>query len=46
MSPSNLEQFLDTPYQIIQRDQYRSVTPTRLAGHTYLHLPPLPIYAT
>ena len=39
-------QFLDTPYQMIQRDQYKPATPFRPAGPTYLHLPPQPVYAT
>ena len=33
-------QFSDTPYQMIQRDQYKPATPFRLAWPTYLHLPP------
>ena len=39
-------QFSDTPYQMIQRDQYRPTTPFRPAGPTYLHLSPQPVYAT
>ena len=48
-SPRHLSfqrQFSDTPYQMIQRDQYRPATPFRPAGSTYLHLPPHPVYAT
>ena len=48
-SPRHLlfqRQFSDTPYQMIQRDQYRPATPFRLPGPTYLHPPPQPIYAT
>ena len=40
-------QFSDTPYQMIQRDQYRPGTPFRPSGPTYLHPPPpQPAYAT
>ena len=39
-------QFSDTPYRMIQRDQYRTATPFRQAGPTYLHSPPQPVYAT
>ena len=42
-SPCHLpfqRQFSDTPYQMIQRDQYRPATPFRLARPTYLHPPP------
>ena len=48
-SPRHLlfqRQFSDTPYQMIQRDQYRPATPFRPAGPTYLHPPPQPVYAT
>ena len=48
-SPRHLpfqRQFSDTPYQMIQRDQYRPATPFRSAGPTYLHLPSQPVYAT
>ena len=43
--PPTQRQFSDTPYQIIQLDQYRPVTLTRLSGHAYLHPSPMPIYA-
>ena len=43
--PPFQRQFSDTPYQMIQRDQYRPTTPFRPAGPTYLHLPPQPVYA-
>ena len=39
-------QFSETPYQMIQRDQYRPATPFWPARPTYLHPPPQPIYAT
>ena len=42
-SPRHLpfqRQFSDTPYQMIQRDQYRPTTPFRPARPTYLHPPP------
>ena len=39
-------QFSDTPYQMIQRDQYRPTTPFRPVGPTFLHQPPHPVYAT
>ena len=42
-SPRHLlfqRQFSDTPYQMIQRDQYRPATPFRPTGPTYLHPPP------
>ncbi|RVW12134.1 Retrovirus-related Pol polyprotein from transposon 17.6 [Vitis vinifera] len=39
-------QFLGTPYQMIQHDQYRPVAPIRSVGPTYLHPPPQPVYAT
>ena len=48
-SPRHLpfqRQFLDTPYQMIHRDQYRLATPFRSAGPTYLHSPPQLVYAT
>ena len=48
-SPPHLpfqRQFSNTPYQMIQRDQYRPTTPFRPAGPTYLHPPPHPVYAT
>ena len=48
-SPRHLlfqRQFSDTPYQMIQRDQYRRATPFRSAGPTYLHPPPQSVYAT
>ena len=35
-------QFSNTPYQMIQRDQYRPATPFRPAEPTYLHPPPQP----
>ena len=44
--PPTQRQFSDTPYQIIQRDQYRPVTLTRPSGHAYLHPWLLPVYAT
>ena len=44
--PPFQRKFLDTPYQMIQWDQYRTATPFRPAGPTYLHSPPQPIYAT
>ena len=49
MSPRHLQfqrQFSDTPYQMIQRHQYKPATPFRPAGPTYLHPPPQPVYAT
>ena len=48
-SPRHLlfqRQFSDTPYQMIQRDQYRPTTPFRPARPTYHHPPPQPVYAT
>ena len=39
-------QFSDTPYQMIQQDQYRPAIPFRPDGPTYLHSPPEPVYAT
>ena len=48
-SPRHLpfqRQFSDTPYQMIQRDQYKPATPFRPAGPAYLHPPPQPVYAT
>ena len=42
-SPRHLSfqrQFSDTPYQMIQRDQYRPTTPFRPARPTYHHPPP------
>ena len=48
-SPCHLSfqrQVSDTPYQMIQWDQYSSATPFKPAGPTYLHLPPQPVYAT
>ena len=47
-SPRHLpfqRQFSDTPYQMIQRDQYRPATPFRPTSPTYLHSPPQPVYA-
>ena len=44
--PPFQRQFSDTPYQMIQRDQYRPTTPFRPAGPTYLHLPSQAVYAT
>ena len=44
--PSFQRQFSDTPYQMIQRDQYRLATPFRLARPTYPHPPPQLVYAT
>ena len=44
--PQTHRQFADIPYQMIQQDQYRPVAPYRLAGLTYLHPPPYPVYAT
>ena len=44
--PSFQRQFSDTPYQMIQRDQYKPATPFKPAGPTYLHPPPQPVYAT
>ena len=38
--PPFQRQFLDTPYRMIQRDQYRLAAPFRPAGPTYLHPPP------
>ena len=46
LRPPSQRQFLDTPYQMIQRDQYRPYAPYRPAGPTYLHLSPQPVYAT
>ena len=48
-SPRHLpfqRQFSDTPYQMIQRDQYIPATPFRPVRPTYLHPPPQPVYAT
>ena len=44
--PEHLLWHESTPYQMIQRDQYRLATPFRPAGPTYLHSPPQPVYAT
>ena len=44
--PSFKRQFSNTPYQMIQWGQYRPATPFRLAGPTYPHPPPQPVYAT
>ncbi|RVW58211.1 Transposon Tf2-12 polyprotein [Vitis vinifera] len=44
--PPFQSQFLGTPYQMIQHDQYRPVAPIRPVGPTYLHPPPQPVYAT
>ena len=44
--PSFQRWFSDTPYQMIQWDQYKSATPFRLVGPTYLHISPQPVYAT
>ena len=44
--PPFQRRFLDTSYQMIQRDQYRLASPFRSAGPTYLHPPPQPVYAT
>ena len=44
--PPFQRQFSDTPYQMIQWDQYRLATPFRPAGPTYLHPPSQPVYAT
>ena len=44
--PPFQRQFLDTPYQMIQWDQYKPTTSFRPDGPTYLHLPPQPVYAT
>ena len=38
--PPFQRQFSDTPYQMIQRDQYKPATSFRPVGPTYLHLPP------
>ena len=48
-SPHHLpfqRRFSDTPYQMIQRDQYRPATPFRPTRPTYLHPPPQPLYPT
>ena len=48
-SPRHLlfqRQFSDTPYQMIQWEQYRPDTPFRPAGPTYLHPPPQLVYVT
>ena len=39
-------QFSNTPYQMIQRDQYRPATPFKPVRPTYLHPPSQPVYAT
>ena len=39
-------QFSDTPYQMIQWDQYRLATPFRPDEPTYLHPLPQPVYTT
>ena len=44
--PPFQRQFSDTPYQMIGRGQYRSATPFRPVGPTFLHQPPQPVYAT
>ena len=44
--PPFQRQFSNTLYRMIQRDQYRPATPSRLARPTYLHSPPQPVYAT
>ena len=44
--PPFQRQFSDTPYQMIGRGQYRLATPFRPVGPTFLHQPPLPVYAT
>ena len=38
--------FSDTPYQMIQQDQYRQATHFRPTWLTYLHPSPQPVYAT
>ena len=42
--PPFQREFSGTPYQMIQRDQYRPVAPIRLIGPTYLHSPPQSVY--
>ncbi|KAL6325949.1 hypothetical protein AAG906_038440 [Vitis piasezkii] len=42
--PRSKRQFLDTPYQMIQQDQYRPATPYRPASPTYLHLVSQPFH--
>ena len=44
--PPFQSQFLGTPYQMIQHDQYKPVAPIRPVRPTYLHPPPHPVYAT
>ena len=44
--PPFQRQFSDTPYQMIQSDQYKPNIPFRPTGPTYLHLPPQPVYAS
>ena len=44
--PPFQRQFSDTPYQMIERGQYRLATPFRPVGPTFLHPPPQPVYAT
>ena len=44
--PPFRRQFSDTPYQMIQRDQYRLATPFRRARPTYPHPPSQLVYAT
>ena len=38
--PQTHRQFVDTPYHMIQHDQYILIAPIRPMGPTYLHLPP------
>ena len=38
--PPSQRQFLETPYQMIQQDQYRPAAPYRPTGLTYLHPAP------
>ena len=44
--PQTHKQSADTPYLMIQQDQYIPIAPIRLVGSTYLHPPPQLIYAT
>ena len=44
--PPSQRQFLDTPYQMIQQDQYRPAAPYRPAGPAYFHPSSQPVYAT
>ena len=46
LRPQTHRQSIDTPYRMIQQDQYKPVASIRLVRPTYLHLPPQPVYAT